>query len=539
MPSTPRFTQALVGIYLLLSLVIFFLIWRATGHHFNYSLDDPYIHLAMARGIASGTYGINPGETSSPSSSVLWPFLLAPFVHLFGTWLPLLLNALFSVVACLFLGYLVRRWYLDQHPHLSLFFQLALATLLIITANLVGLTYVGMEHVLQIVLILGCCAGLVEAYSGNPIPRYALVMAALAPAVRYEDLAFTLAIALACLLQKRVRAALLTFGLSLLPLIGMSLFLHMHHLAPLPNSVLLKGGADYAGPHPLLFHLRTMALGFSYYFRNPGRMPITLMVVLLLALAWRERNNRLRTGVLLSAVLACLLMMFIGPYGWFYRYDVCLRVFSFLVLFGAAARSKLLPPAAALALAAIAAFAYLKPIVETAPAAREIYLEQRQMALFTNGYHEPVAVNDIGYISYASEGQYYVLDLYGLANPDALKTKNKTTQWMNDITHRHHTGLVMIYTDWFPPLPSSWTWLGDLDRTQNTHVVIRNSVSFYATPDADLPKLRTELTEFTHSLPPGVVFKPATASAVPPPSSSAASTPPQHPSSLSRVSRLQ
>src|SRR5262245_56347932 len=144
MPSTPlRFTQALVGIYLLLSLVVFSLIWRATGHHFNYSLDDPYIHLAMARGIASGTYGLNPGETSSPSSSVIWPFLLVPFVHLFGTWLPLLLNALFSVVACLFLGHLLRRWYLDQHPNLSLFFQLALAALLVITANLVGLTYVG------------------------------------------------------------------------------------------------------------------------------------------------------------------------------------------------------------------------------------------------------------------------------------------------------------------------------------------------------------------------------------------------------------
>ena len=115
-----------------------------------------------------------------------------------------------------------------------------------------------MEHVLQIVLVIGCCFGIMEAYTdGKPIPRWTLVMAALAPAVRYEDLAFTLAVALACLAQRRPRTAALTFGLSLLPLLGLGLFLHAHGLSFLPNSVLLKGGGgEYTGPHPLLNHLR-------------------------------------------------------------------------------------------------------------------------------------------------------------------------------------------------------------------------------------------------------------------------------------------
>lgn len=63
-----------------------------------YTLDDPYIHIDLARQIFAGHYGINPGEFSAPSSSVLWPFILAPFTPLgpVQLWLPLVLNVLFS-----------------------------------------------------------------------------------------------------------------------------------------------------------------------------------------------------------------------------------------------------------------------------------------------------------------------------------------------------------------------------------------------------------------------------------------------------------
>src|SRR4051812_10496801 len=41
-----------------------------------FTLDDPYIHLSLAETIASGGYGVNSGEFSSPSSSILYPLLL-------------------------------------------------------------------------------------------------------------------------------------------------------------------------------------------------------------------------------------------------------------------------------------------------------------------------------------------------------------------------------------------------------------------------------------------------------------------------------
>mgnify|MGYP001017862235 CR=1 FL=1 len=44
---------------------------------FFYTLDDPYIHLALAENILRGHYGINLDEPSSPSSSIVYPFLVA------------------------------------------------------------------------------------------------------------------------------------------------------------------------------------------------------------------------------------------------------------------------------------------------------------------------------------------------------------------------------------------------------------------------------------------------------------------------------
>src|ERR1700757_2773135 len=68
-----------VGLYLILTIVMFVRIRAANDHHFFFALDDPYIHLALAKSIGQGFYGINPGDPASPSSSILWPLLLVPF----------------------------------------------------------------------------------------------------------------------------------------------------------------------------------------------------------------------------------------------------------------------------------------------------------------------------------------------------------------------------------------------------------------------------------------------------------------------------
>src|SRR5579863_5573742 len=58
---------------------------RADNGHFVYVVDDPYIHMAIAKNLAAhGVWGVTPYQFSSSSSSIIWPLLLSSIYRLFG-----------------------------------------------------------------------------------------------------------------------------------------------------------------------------------------------------------------------------------------------------------------------------------------------------------------------------------------------------------------------------------------------------------------------------------------------------------------------
>ncbi|MFL5332707.1 MAG: hypothetical protein ACJ8H8_05915, partial [Geminicoccaceae bacterium] len=59
------------------ALVALAAVLAGNGGVFAYPLSGPYIHLALAEQILHGHYGLNPGEPASPSSTILYPLLLA------------------------------------------------------------------------------------------------------------------------------------------------------------------------------------------------------------------------------------------------------------------------------------------------------------------------------------------------------------------------------------------------------------------------------------------------------------------------------
>src|SRR5213594_2619498 len=116
-------------------------ILRLNGGHFTYTIDDPYIHLALAERIRGGHYGINPGEPSAPSSTILWPFLLAPFAGSgIAEYLPLLIGiAAISATAILYYKIVVESLFAGSgaNPFLIPVFVLLLA----LATNLIGLPF--------------------------------------------------------------------------------------------------------------------------------------------------------------------------------------------------------------------------------------------------------------------------------------------------------------------------------------------------------------------------------------------------------------
>ncbi len=240
--------------YLALATCLFFAILKRNGGQFTYALDDPYIHLALSEGIARGHYGINPGEPASPSSSVLWPFLLAIFGRFsWQVYVPLGLNLLAGLAAALLIGAAVARWTgpPPTEPANTERWRRGISVVgLIFIGNLLGLTFVGMEHTLQVLLAGIGAWGLIDCLRGRQIPRWVLVCTAVAPMVRYENLAITAALAVALLgWRQRGRAAALVAA-SLAPLLLFSLFLHHLGLPWLPTSVLVKGRNGHLGRQP-------------------------------------------------------------------------------------------------------------------------------------------------------------------------------------------------------------------------------------------------------------------------------------------------
>lgn len=227
-----------VVIYLCLTSAVLLAMLHKTDGHLVYTLDDPYIQLALSENIAHGHYGINAGEASSPSSSIIWPVLLLPFV---GTRIhfvmPLVWNVLFGTLSAWLIGWSITRWphLLAKRTKIFMVQQTVIAFLLIMAASLVAIAFVGMEHGLEILLALSCAYGFTEALAGRRLPTWCVVAAAAGALIRYEVIDITVAMIVLLAGLRRWRSALVLLLATAIPLVGFSLFLHHLGLPPITH----------------------------------------------------------------------------------------------------------------------------------------------------------------------------------------------------------------------------------------------------------------------------------------------------------------
>jgi len=505
LPATVAFASLML--YLAVVLGLFMAILHRNGGVFTYTLDDPYIHLALAEKIAQGHYGINPGEASAPSSSIVWPFLLAPGAReAWGMYLPLVLNAICCALAAWRIGHIIDGWAVGSE--LSWLEQMLLAMALMLVANLAGLTFVGMEHGLQVLLAILCAEGLMKAFAGQRIPCWCLVAAIVGPMVRYESFALVAAVAIALVGQRRGRTAARMAGLSLIGPALFSIFLVLHGLSMLPSSVMVKAQL-YATQNS-----SWMAIVRSMYWipvHEPAWWVQWSVAGLLVFLLVRERD-RVRRFVLGGAFLAAILQVVVGRSYWFHRYEVYAMIFTAMAATTALVerikwsdKPRLWRGLLAAGLLGVGA-PYATALWQTPAAAGNVYEQQYQMHRFVaDFYRRTVAVNDLGLVSYQRPANVYVLDLFGLASSEAAHEKHKNAGWMDEITNRHRAGLAMIYPDWYEEgAPDDWQPLGTMCITGNLVSISRRCVVFYSTAVGDTDEMQSELVEFTRTLPKSV-----------------------------------
>ncbi|MHB0914856.1 MAG: hypothetical protein ACYC4M_04115 [Thermoleophilia bacterium] len=508
--------------------------------HLTYTLDDSYIQMAIAKNVVEhGSWGLNPGEFNSTSSSPLWVILLSLIYLVIGVndMVPFVLNAVFVMLVEVALFFILRKNGLS--PVYNFLVLLAVA----LFAPLAPLVLMGMEHALQIllaVLFAYLAARLLSAApdgdGGNDV-RWLL---ALAPAVvlcRLESIFLVAIIAALLMVTGRRLLALATGALGILPIAAYGVYSVANGGMILPNSVILKGNVPLLPlDNWVLLNIRFIPTMLKHIIYNPVFLTLSLASAAVLLIAFNRRSERYwRQAMMLNMIfLAGVILHFQTNTSQNYRYEAYLVVIGIMAVampvfrylsgwsWPAGRRSRLALAAAALPLA----LALLAPVVyrsevnhRLAPLeSRRIFEQQIQMGRFLDRYYtgKVVAANDVGAINFYAD--IVCVDLWGLGSNDIARTRMEirggalfdepfvlSQQQIYDIGREKGTDIAMVYHEIFElegesRIPDEWVFVGrwQIYRYERDYW---DKVSIYAVdPDEEQDLLRN-LREFSPELP--------------------------------------
>lgn len=477
-PSTHYKKTIALGLIVFLPLLLMLLQGlKFSGGVFSYTLDDPYIHLALAKNIWLGNYGINLSEPSAPSSSILWPLLLAPFSYFsrYFEFIPLVINT-----CCLaLLAGVIDRIFAD----LKLAVRLTVTAMILLSLNAYGLVFTGMEHSLQLLLVAVILLPVLNNKRHDngyyKTPGYALLALVLLPLVRYEGLAISLPMIAYIFTKGEWQKALLAFSIIALSMISFSLFLNNHGLGFLPASVLAK--SSHGGMDSTINNLKRNILQYGFLF-----LPLAVVASTL----W-HKDRALGLVILISAILHFLF----GKYGWFERYANYYLLFAVLICLRSSVNMKV-PVLPVIFCLPLVFFSCVQATTKTPLAMSNVVHQQAQMAQIATMLGEPIAVNDLGLVALRS-GQY-VLDLWGLGSIEALHYRQSQTNadWISDLMDKKHVKYAFVYDSWFINKPNNWIKVGELKLLERNITLGSNMVALYATDPSSIAKLSATLREF-------------------------------------------
>lgn len=464
---------------------------------FYFTLDDPYIHLSVAQNIVDhGVYGINSAEPASPSSSILWPFLLVPLEALqIGPIGTLLLNVLLALVAVVLScrivarqndgvlgGIVVASWFLG--------------------CNLVGLVFTGMEHVAQIAVVTAAAYGALATLDSGRAPRWLWAVLLLGPFIRYENMAVSVPLLAWLFLRGERRGAIGTGVLIGLGLATFSAVLVLNDMSVLPSSVVAKS------VHVKENGLWAPVANFLFNVMEWGGGVVLFFGIMLFGISRDKPDEGLsdRGKLAIAAAATAILHLTFGRNGWFHRYEVYAIAYTSVMLIGLWPRRYegkdrvKFGVAAAVVLLGVS-WQYTLTLRQVPAAAGNIYSQQFQLHRLATELQVPIGVTDLGWPSYRNP--HYIYDFYGLGNYDATEHRlaGEGVEWMAEATRDAKLEFVMLSTVWFDDeVPATWTPMGALCVTMEQVTLKDPEVRFFAVGPAT-DKLRSGIARWAEGLP--------------------------------------
>jgi hypothetical protein len=509
----------IVGV-ILLGLILSIL--KMNDGTFLYTMDDPYITLAISDQISHGNYGVNAGLHAAPASSILFPFLLATAARFpIHPYFPLIINCLALFVT------LWIVWQFLQHLHLAgdtfgWAVQAIALVLLAVCLNLIAVVFCGAEHSLHIAAAAACIYGLALFLDKGEMNAWLPAVIVLAPLLRYEGLPLSIGALLILALRGYWRTAAGAFASIVLLLGSFSAFLLSMKLPPISSSILTKSNVaanGVSGAGAGLFQ----SIGWNVLLMaiHPVGLVVLAIGVAAAVQCFRElpaKPWRWTSHGLMALGLVCLIGGHAagGRFGGLDRYeDYALLGTAMMGIYLSqnAIRNVLANKKIRLAVCCATAlflvilcFRYIRSTWLVPLESNNIYEQQFQMHRFVNDYYRaPVAVNDLGLVSYHNPN--FVLDLGGLASEEArrLRFSNAGADAYRDFIASHGVHLVIIYDEWFVgQIPASWTKLASMDLSRKRISPDKKEVQFYATDASAVNRIEPELQAFSKSLPPRV-----------------------------------
>ena len=488
------------------------ILWFNQGF-FTYTLDDPYIHLALAQNLAQGHYGINTGEFSAPSSSIIWPFLLTPLARTqLGLYWPLLISVISSLGTVWVYSAIIDES-LQLEGHNRLIIKKIILVWLILATNMVGLIFLGMEHSLQVLCVSIIVYGLWQYGRTHHPSRYLLGALILAPLIRYDNMAIVVPALLYLLWHRANRPFWIATVTITITVGGFSLFLLWLGLDILPDSISVKSNV-VSGHHKL----EELWLNLRSAWRTLPGFWLSLGGIGLWGLAWWRKEDQQASRFACCLGLGVILHLLVGRFGWFSRYEIYIWtavLLSLIYMVGPKLKHILdRQPIGRISYIALLSLLlvstpYLLTQIRTPLAANNIYEQHYQMHRFAVTYYQgPFAVHDLGYVAY-NNNDYYVLDLWGLASPGAFEKRRlgNNQQWLAGATQEREVGLVMIFDGVFPDIPPEWQAIAKLNTSRPKAMGSSEAIVFYATSQESAVTIHNALKDMEPALPANISFE--------------------------------